>query len=807
MSQNRIIFSLLFILVFQLFAAGNPRTLILSHTAEKHNLTPYISYIRSQDLRDTSTRIVYDTNFQKKFVQNQQKEINFGITQDIFWFRFDVQNMTSDNNWYLTVDFPPLSNITLFIKHLDGTVEEIPNTRTESIYNTIIHDNTSFVFRLDLAKNEPGTVFLRVNTSSFLLLPACLMNTDLYLKNNIDRFTILFLIFGILLASLVINIILFISTRERTYMLLVLIVTGVFFVSWYQFGFGIDFFPELNIYFKTRMRLVVSVCTVLLFNLFTVRFLELKFFKTIRSFYKILNAFLLIYLAFILLPIVPNRWMNFINPGILTFVIILNLYVGIHSAIRKIRTAAYYLPGLLLVIISSLITILFLYNFLNYHPYYSYIIILSASLFCLSVTFGLREKIATLQQEQKLSTNLKKLNEQLLAEISANEQKEKELLQCNYDLLAEQKNTSMFMSAIESTESTIVITNEKAEIEYVNPSFTRITGYAPEDVFGKNPNILKTDHHPKEYYEKLWETILAGKTWKGEFLNKKKNGELYWESAVITPLLNELTGEVFRFVAVKEDISELKNTLLELEKSEKKEKEANASKTKLFSIIGHDLLNPFNALLGFSQILADNLSDSNDTVNREYAGIISSSANKIMMLLQNLLVWAGQQTGRISFNPQKANPKDVITEAIAYILPTAEEKNIRVSYTVPENLHLEFDYQMTATILRNLLWNAVNYTDSGGSINVYVATDSLKASFSVTDTGRGIDRDHLEKLFITDPYYHKNENNGNSGYGLGLILCRDLAEAHHGEISASSTPGKGSTFTFTFPINPPENPA
>ncbi len=805
MLTKRILLTVFISFIFLYNVNGSNQVLELKGLNEKHNLAPYISYFRSSDIADTSTHVIIDAKIQKKFIKNQQKEINFKTTKDIFWFRFNAVNLTSDNYWYLTVDYPPLSDITLFLRHDDGTIEEIPSTRSGSHDKTIIQDHTSFVFRLNLVQNELHTVFIRVNTTSLLLLPVSIMSTGPFLQKSINRYTILFLILAILIASLVLNITLLISTRDRTYLLLILIVIGILFVSWYQFGFGIDFFPELNMYFKNRMRVLVSVFTCLIFNLFTIRFLELSDYRIFRNFYKILNIILLFYFALILLPISPIRWMNFINPSFLTILFLVNYTMGIIATFRKTRTTIYYLPGLSLVIVTALTGVLLLYGIISYHPILSHINMFAASLFCLSVTFGLREKIVKLQQEHKRSAHLKELNERLLSEILKRKQTEIELRQSNDFLKAEQQNTQLLLSAIESTTSTIVITNVKAEIEYVNPGFSQVTGYSPEEVYGKNPSILKTDHHPKEYYEKLWETILSGKSWKGEFLNKKKDGNVYWESAVITPVVDSQTGEITHFVAVKDDMTELKNIMLDLEKSEKKQKEINASRNKLFSIIGHDLMNPFNALLGFNQILTENLTNANDERNLEYAGMVNASAQKIIKLLQNLLVWAGQQTGIIRFDPRKVNPKDLIIETIAYVQPAAQEKGIRISFSVQENLQLELDYQMTATILRNLLWNAVNFSNEGDSVSVTVKADKQEACFSVTDTGQGMEHEQLKKLFITDPGTAKNSNHVESGFGLGLILCRDLAEAHHGEIMADSAPGKGSTFTFKFPLSFPEH--
>lgn len=353
-------------------------------------------------------------------------------------------------------------------------------------------------------------------------------------------------------------------------------------------------------------------------------------------------------------------------------------------------------------------------------------------------------------------------------------------------------------TAVEQSPATVVITDLKGNIEYVNPKFCETTGYSVEEAMSKNPRILKSGEKPSEEYKDMWETITSGKEWRGEFHNKRKNGELYWESASISPIRND-KGMITHYLAVKEDITERKKAEDELKENEARLLELNATKDKFFSIIGHDLKNPFNAILGFSGILMDQMKENNYDRIEEFASYIHESSKRAMDLLLNLLEWARSQTGKMEFNPEYADIAALINKTTQLLNDSARQKAITISSALPVKTNVFVDKAMVSTILRNLISNAVKFTNPGGEIVVSAELKQNELLVAVKDKGVGIGKNNLEKLFRIEESYSTTGTNNEKGTGLGLILCKEFIEKHKGKIWAESEEGVGSQFYFTIP--------
>ncbi len=356
--------------------------------------------------------------------------------------------------------------------------------------------------------------------------------------------------------------------------------------------------------------------------------------------------------------------------------------------------------------------------------------------------------------------------------------------------------------AIEQSPVTTVITDLAGNIEFVNPKFTEITGYTAEEVIGKNSRVLKSGDKPDSKYQELWDTILSGQSWHGIFQNKKKSGELYWESAVISPVKDE-KGVITHFLAVKEDITERRQAEEEIKLKNEELHMLNAEKDKFFSIIAHDLRAPFNGFLGFTNMLVDDLDTLTLKETRKLAGIMKSSATNIFRLLENLLEWSRLKRGKIPFEPAPLLLMSAVSESMHTVIDSARKKEIEIRYEIPQDMEVFADEFMLGTILRNLATNAVKYTPRAGSVTIAAkpVSDSL-VEISIKDTGIGMNPEMIDNLFKLDLNTSRKGTDGEPSTGLGLIICKEFIEKHGAKLWVESEEGIGSTFYFSLPICP-----
>ncbi|MBN1926855.1 MAG: GAF domain-containing protein [Prolixibacteraceae bacterium] len=237
----------------------------------------------------------------------------------------------------------------------------------------------------------------------------------------------------------------------------------------------------------------------------------------------------------------------------------------------------------------------------------------------------------------------------------------------------------------------------------------------------------------------------------------------------------------------------LKNskTLEELEK-------ANETKDKFFSIIAHDLRSPINPLLGFAGLLIEDLDKGDIGSSKNYAALINTSLNHYYDFLSELLEWARIQSGKIDFNPEKINVSKKIDDIFDFLNHVALAKEISLTKVVDVEDKVLADDKMLDTILRNLIVNAVKFTNRGGKVHVEVVKDDMgKIKFRVIDTGIGIKDKDISKLFKIDIGFSTNGTDHEKGTGLGLHLCKEFVELHGGEIGVEPNPEGGSAFWFT----------
>lgn len=265
--------------------------------------------------------------------------------------------------------------------------------------------------------------------------------------------------------------------------------------------------------------------------------------------------------------------------------------------------------------------------------------------------------------------------------------------------------------------------------------------------------------------------------------------------------------EAVRLFRLEKKLKKQNNELAELNASlerkvdirTKQLSELNATKDKFFSIIAHDLKNPFNTLLGFSRYMVENFDSISETEKKEYLTAIRDTADHGFKLLENLLEWSRAQTGRITWEPDDIFMSALVSETVDIMTKAAENKNINILSFIPEKVKAYGDENMVKTVLRNLISNGIKYSHSGSRIVLSCKNKNDELVFSVQDFGIGISDEHRKKLFNLDSSFTTKGTDNEIGTGLGLILCKEFIERNNGRIWVESEPEKGATFYFSLP--------
>jgi ligand-binding sensor domain-containing protein/signal transduction histidine kinase len=237
-----------------------------------------------------------------------------------------------------------------------------------------------------------------------------------------------------------------------------------------------------------------------------------------------------------------------------------------------------------------------------------------------------------------------------------------------------------------------------------------------------------------------------------------------------------------------------------LKRSEKNLMELNATKDKFFSIISHDLKNPFSSLLSISDLMVESFDDTERDDHKAGFKKINESVKHLLDLLENLLTWSRSQRGRIKYDPVKFNLSNLVQENINVHKLLAEKKGIMLVSSKPDEVYAYGDRDMINSVIRNLVTNAVKFTDRDKKVEIQLKPGDKEIEVSVVDEGIGIPREQVNKLFRIDEKFKSTGTAGEKGTGLGLIICREFVEKNGGEITVKSAPGKGSVFSFTVPM-------
>ncbi|MBN1632670.1 MAG: PAS domain S-box protein [Ignavibacteria bacterium] len=355
-----------------------------------------------------------------------------------------------------------------------------------------------------------------------------------------------------------------------------------------------------------------------------------------------------------------------------------------------------------------------------------------------------------------------------------------------------------FRNLVEQAGEMMFLHNSEGFILDVNQAAVNQTGYSRDELLNLSVYDIDPDAGIRHDKINFWELLKDTDKKTFETRHKRKDGSIYPAEITIGKIQFD---DDFYILALARDISERKKTEEEILKSRENLIRMNAEKDKFFSIMAHDLRTPFTAFLGYTELIAEELHTMTLEEIQNMINIIRKSASNLYSLLDNLLQWSKLQRGVTTLKPERFNLLSTIRKSIDSSAESANNKKIEIIYSVPERTEIYADIHMFESIMRNLVSNAVKFTNRGGQILISARLkDGKKAEISVKDTGIGINKNILEKMFHLDGNISRKGTEGELSTGLGLILCKEFIEKHGEKISIESEEGKGSTFSFTMPV-------
>jgi len=380
-----------------------------------------------------------------------------------------------------------------------------------------------------------------------------------------------------------------------------------------------------------------------------------------------------------------------------------------------------------------------------------------------------------------------------------------------------------FTKAIEQSAHSVIITKLDGIVEYVNQNFLKNSGHTLEEVIGHRiSDKIRSGVHNSEFYKKMWEALNKTDTWSGEFCNRKKNGELYWEQATISAVRDE-SGKLINYISIQSDITEQKKSIWELEKSKtyseklnrilgfalddaKKARlesdNANKAKSDFLANMSHEIRTPMNSLVGMIDLFRETtLSES----QKKYLDIMDRSGQMLLNLINDVLDLSRIESGIIELNYSFFNLEEIIDTTLEITGTKAHQKGLELICDIktPVNFIIQSDPIRLRQVLLNLVSNAVKFTDTGNvtlSVNTEEKDNEIFIIFKIIDTGIGIPEEKMGLLFQKFSQVSNSPEKLYGGSGLGLVITKKIVEKMDGNVCVESTYKKGSIFTIKIPI-------
>lgn len=354
---------------------------------------------------------------------------------------------------------------------------------------------------------------------------------------------------------------------------------------------------------------------------------------------------------------------------------------------------------------------------------------------------------------------------------------------------------------IDQSPDSTIITDLEGKIIYVNKKFEEITGFTFEEIKDKTPRILKSEKMPPSLYNDLWKTISSGQVWKNELLNKKKNGELFWEHTIIFPIRNE-QDEIINYAAIKTDLTKQKQYEDELIQYREEARRAKDIKVAFLKNVSHEVNTPLNAIYGFSYLLREKY--INSELDFEYLSTILNNTEILIKLFHDIIDFSSIESGDITIHKKEIEISRLLNKISSkYNVKIVGEFNKPLTVVVDrnpdfENAVLITDKKWFTAIIEELLSNAIKFTEQG-TIHIGFNIDYQHITFYIKDSGIGIPETDQKHVFDSFTHGQHVFVSLHRGTGLGLNIARKLTEHLGGSLWFESEVNVGSTFYFNLP--------
>jgi len=748
----------------------------LTENMDKYPIGHHLEYLEDKDTKWT-IKDVLSAQFSKDFVKSKVKTLTFGFTRSAYWLRFRIKNpLNKEYHWYLEVNNPRIDKIKLFIpkKNKQYDVRIAGDNYPFSVRN-IKHRNT--VYPLTLAPFEDKTYYMRFDSGGSIIVPLLMWSPIKFLDTTVYEYTALGFFYGILFVILLYNLFLYFSIQDKSYLYYVIYIFWLMMFYLAYDGITSQYLPfELSVWISNHGSFIVFLTFVWALQ-FTRVFLKIK--EKELSLYRIIMILSYLGVSGSLISLFTENDLAIQSSVIFgIFTVCAVIAAGFIRHKKRYKPAKYFLIAWLTFIIGVFVLGLKAIGLLPDNIFTNHTIKLGSVLEVILLSLALGYRINIMKKSKD------KARTRARASLKKVHQLKDEFVHTVKSQVEERtKEFKKLIQAVEYSPVSVIITDRIGKIEYVNSKSTEISGYTLDDLIGKTPRYMQSGRHNTEFYKNLWDTLIAGKTWYGEFYNKKKNGELFWEKASIAPIKNE-KGKISHYVAVKEDITERKRV------------ERLREDTEL--IIKHDLKNPLNGILGYSQFLMEKSLSENKIY--EFAISIYNSANQILHMINNSLDLFKMEEGTYRMTKEEVNLVQVFERLNKEFIPLQKRKSLSLVYKLNDKVLLwNESYLVTGekvhltSLFSNLMKNALEASPENNEINI--SMNNYKEPFEILIHNFGVIPESIRKRFF-DRYATSGKSGGT---GIGTYSAYLIAKSHGGDITFQSSEKEGTYLKVILP--------